>query len=75
MFQVKTITYEEREFQPDELITIAEAARMLGMTVQGVGSMINRGVLTEVLAPVKSRIYQNRRMIVRAEVEKMVGEK
>jgi hypothetical protein len=72
-FQVREIVYKDRDFLPGELITITEAAELIGLSPQGIISAINRGALTEVIDNNyhHGRI-NSRRLIIRAEVSSLV---
>ena len=54
--------------QGDELITIATAARIAGVTEAAIGQRINRGTLTAYINPASSE-RQGRRLVSRADVE------
>lgn len=54
--------------QGDELITIATAARIAGVTEAAIGQRINRGTLTAYINPASSK-RQGRRLVSRADVE------
>ncbi len=57
------------EVCPEELATVTEAARMLGMSKPGVIRAIDRGVLSEVIDT--ECVYRGRRLL-RDDVEEMV---
>jgi len=71
-FEVRRITYEVEELDPGELMAISEAARVLGMTIPGVRSAMDRGQFTEVVDPdaVEQRF---RRYLLRQEVEDLAA--
>jgi len=68
MYQIRRTIYEEIDLEPDKLITIAEAARMLGSSLTSVISNLDAGRLTEVINP-SARLRQARRLLLRAEVD------
>ena len=71
MYQIKRVTYEDVDIPPDALMTIREAAEVLGMTMQGVDSALNRGELQEIINPQSQGKQQGRRLVLRAEVERL----
>ena len=66
--QIRRVIYEDVDLEPSDVMGIAEAAKALGMTIQGVGASINRGQLTEIIDP-DAVTQQGRRFVLRAEVE------
>lgn len=66
MYQVKKVTYEEREFNPDDLMTMVEAADALDMSIPGVRSAIDRGDFTEIIDPRAK--FHGKRLVLRSEV-------
>ena len=67
MYQIRRTVYEEIELEPDQLVTIAEAARMIGSPLTSVVSNLDAGRLTEVINP-SARLRQARRLLLRDEV-------
>lgn len=67
MYKVRRIIYEEKEIDRDELVTIAEASEILDISIQGVGSALNRGEFTEVIDPYAR--FHGKRLLLRSEVE------
>ena len=67
-YKMRVVEYRDAEFLPEELVSVTEAAKMLGMTKPGVISAIERGVLTEIVD--MERGYRGRRLL-RKEVETM----
>lgn len=67
--RVRKIEYEDREFEREEIVTLTEAAEVLGMTVDAVISAIRTGRFTEVLDPDAIHKFKNRRFMLRSEVE------
>lgn len=64
--KIRKVIYEEINIDRARLITLSEAARQLGMTLQGVSHAIDRGELAEIIdehAP-----YQGRRLVELSEV-------
>lgn len=66
MFQIKKISYEDVELDRADLVTLAEAGRMTGLTMPGIASAISRGQLTEIIDPDAG--YHGRRLLLRSEV-------
>ena len=66
--QKRVVFYEDVDLEAEDVVAISEAARLLGMTIQGVGAAINRGQLTEIVDP-DAITQQGRRFVLRAEVE------
>lgn len=58
----------EVEFKPDEVMTIAEAARQLGVYTQAVSLALDRGDLTVLIDPEAPK-RQGRRLVLRSEIE------
>ena len=67
--QVRKIIYEEGQFEPEQVMTIREAADALGMTLDAVIAAVRGGRLTELLDPDATHQFKNRRFVLRAEVE------
>jgi hypothetical protein len=65
----KVTKYEPVQVDQGQLMTIAEAAIMLGITGAGVRSAMDRGELHEYIDD--ERTWQGRRLVMRAEVEKL----
>lgn len=72
--EIRRVTYEEIELDPGDVVGMSEAAEMLGMTTQGVGSALAREQLTELVDPDASRAKE-RRYLLRAEVEDLAARK
>jgi hypothetical protein len=69
--QKRVTTYEDVSIDANELVTIREAAEMLGMGLSGVRGAIDRRVFTEIIdldAIERNRRY-NARYLLRSEVE------
>jgi hypothetical protein len=58
----------EVEFKPNEVMTIAEAARQLGVYTQAVSLALDRGDLTVLIDPEAPK-RQGRRLVLRSEIE------
>ena len=69
MLQVRKISYEDQEFERDEIMTVTEAAQALGITVDAVISAVRVGKFTEVVDPDAAHPFKNRRFMLRWEVE------
>jgi len=68
-FVVKRTEYESIEIDPADLITIKDAAELLGLTMPGVVAAIQRGAFTEVINEDAVNPQKGRRLLLRAEVE------
>ena len=68
--RIRRITYEEANLSKYELMTQAEAAKRLGITVAGVRSAMDSGHLPTVFVPGKRW-----RVTLRSAVEEMAREK
>ena len=68
MYQIRRTVYEEIDLEPEQLVTIAEAARMIGSPLTSVVSNLDAGRLTEVIN-LSARLRQARRLLLRAEVD------
>lgn len=66
--QKRVVSYEDVDLKAEDVLTISEAARLLDMTIQGLGAAINRGQLTEIVDP-DAITQQGRRFVLRSEVE------
>jgi len=64
----------EIELEPKEVLSIATAAKWLGITVQAVSQAINRGRLTAVIDPGAPQ-RQGKRLVLRSEVEAWAAER
>ena len=58
----------EVELKPAEVMTIAEAARQLGVYTQAVSLALDRGDLTVLIDP-EAPQRQGRRLVLRSEIE------
>jgi hypothetical protein len=58
----------EVELKPGEVMTIAEAARQLGVYTQAVSLALDRGDLTVLIDPDAPK-RQGRRLVLRSEIE------
>lgn len=67
-YQVRKIVYEERELEYHDLLTQAQAAAVLGVSIQGVQSVLDSGRLTLVIDPTAHR-QQGKRLVLRRELE------
>jgi hypothetical protein len=68
MYKKKVVTYEPIEIDRNELVTKAEAARMTGMTLQGINSAVARGGFTEIVD--EEAPYHGRYLLLKEEVYK-----
>lgn len=72
--QIREVTYREIEIDPGDVVSMREAADILDMTTQGVGSALNREQLTELVDPDASKAKE-RRYLLRKEVEELAERK
>lgn len=68
-YRVRMILYVNRELNEEDLISQAAAAELLGTTVQGVHSAVERGRFTLIEDP-RAHQHQRRHLLLRAEVIK-----
>lgn len=69
VFEVRLVSYVPWSGDPAELVTLAQAAEISGLTMPQLIHSIERGALTEVVN--RKAGYHGRRMLLRAEVEKL----
>ena len=69
--QVRRVIYEDLEVDPTDVMTVKEASERLGLTLEGVISVITRNRLTELIDPDAVHQFRNRRFVLRSEVEEM----
>jgi excisionase family DNA binding protein len=67
IYQQRIVTFETREYQPDELMTMAEAARRLGRSLSAVRANVEAGRLSLIIDLGKA--WGGRRLVLRREVE------
>lgn len=72
-YQIRRITYETVDMDKDDLMTLSEAARELGLSLQTVRTNAEAGRMTLVIDP--DRNYQARRLVLRSEVEALKKER
>lgn len=72
--QIREVTYRDVEIDPADVVSMREAADILGMTTQGVGSALSREQLTELVDPDASKAKE-RRYLLRKEVEALAARK
>lgn len=65
-YKVRRVVYEDVAVDPNELVTLAYAARILGMSKPGVINALERGMLTEIIDD--ERTYHGRRLILKSEL-------
>jgi hypothetical protein len=68
MFQKRVVSYEAIELARDDLATMAEAAKITGLTMTGLINAVERGQLTEIVDTEAG--YHGRRLLLRAELVK-----
>lgn len=70
---------EVREYYPvdvnaEALVTLKEAAEILGVSIQAVAGRVSRGMYDTVIVDTEARSRQGRRLLLRIEVmERMLG--
>lgn len=52
----------------EDLVTLAQAAEMLGVTIQAVAGRVSRGMYDTVIIDTEARFRQGRRLLRRVEV-------
>jgi hypothetical protein len=68
----RKVIYTKSDYIEAELVTLKQAADMLGMSMPGVIQMIYRGQLTEVINQLNPD-HHGRRMVPRKQVEALMG--
>jgi hypothetical protein len=75
VYQTTRLVYEDRpDLETKDVMTIAEAARALGVTVQAVAQSLDRGAMTIVI-DTQAPPRQGRRLVLRSEVEALLRER
>lgn len=67
MFKKRVISYEVVDLPRADLVTVAEAAELTGLSMPGVIRAVERGQLTEFVDEAAG--YHGRRLLLRVEVE------
>ena len=67
----RVVSYVEVEVAPEDVMSLNEAARLLGLRNQAIVSAIARGRLTELVDAEARNPRRDRRFVLRAEVEEM----
>ena len=73
--QKRIITYKDFDISYNELLTMKEAAEMLGIKLRGLSGLIDRNTLSEIVdadARSRGRHYASR-LVLREEVEALVA--
>ncbi len=73
-YRVRKITYVEQAFDPEELMTIKEAAERLDRTVWAVVGLLDKGRVTEIHDP-EATGRHGLRLLLRSEVEALLAER
>jgi hypothetical protein len=68
-YLVKTTGYQPLDIDRDDLLSISEAADVLGLTLPGLIAAMNRGELREVIDDEAPMYWRDRRFVLRSEVE------
>jgi len=56
------------DVNPEAVLTLAQAAEILGVTVQAVAAQVSRGMYDTVVIDTEARSRQGRRLLLRVEV-------
>ncbi len=67
-YLIRRETTEEIDLDPADLLTVSEAAKILGVTLAAVSNMVTSGYLTEIMDPLEPNPQRNRR-VLHSEVE------
>lgn len=67
--QKRVVGYETVSVEADDLLSLSQAAQVMGLTIPGVIAAIQRGELTELVDPNAEYQQQGRRFVLREEVE------
>jgi hypothetical protein len=67
-YRIKRVSYEEIELDRADLMTLTEAAEILGLTLPGVISAMDRGRLSEIINDEAPNPQHGRRLVLRADV-------
>ena len=71
--KTRRITYEDREFDPGEIMTIKEASVRLGCSIDAAVALVSRGQLTELIDLEALHQFKKRRFVLRSEVEELAA--
>lgn len=75
-YVIVRVQREQVELPDEAVISMKEAAQLLGVTVQGIASALNRGAFTTVLNPNSRTAFgRPRRFVLRSEVEALLRER
>ena len=72
-YKLRVTGYKPVHLTEEDLMTVAEAARTLGLSMPGVIRAIERGTLTEVID--ENASYHGRRLLLKAEVKRLARER
>jgi hypothetical protein len=67
MYKIRRVEYDEIELDQDELMTIAQAAQELGVSMNTVQANLDANRFTEIIDSDKT--WQSRRLLLKTEVE------
>lgn len=67
-YQVRTISYLDADFEEGALLSMSEAAQLLGLSMGGVQNLLDLGRVTCVIDQAAPS-NQGRRLLIRSEVE------
>jgi hypothetical protein len=73
MFKKRVIEYQPIDIDRSELMTLAEASKVLNMGLPGVISAISRDILTEIID--EDANFHGRRLVLKSEVKKLALKK
>jgi hypothetical protein len=68
-YKIREVIFKDFHAEPGQLVTVAEAAKMTGMSLSGVIAAGTRGVLREVIDVEQKKSRQDRRYYIRRDVE------
>jgi hypothetical protein len=66
-YKIQRTIYEDIDVDPDELMTVADAARELGVALSTMKSNVTAGRFTVIIDPDKT--WQGRKLLLKKEVE------
>jgi hypothetical protein len=72
-YKVRVTDYKPVNLKEEDLMTVAEAAKTLGLSMPGVIRAIERGTLTEVID--ENAGYHGRRLLLKTEVKRLARER
>ena len=73
-YQVEKRVYEDVDLADSEVLTLQQAAKLLGRSVWAIADRVDRGALTAVINP-EAPPRQGRRLLLRSEIEALLRER